>query len=143
MNEEKKKINGWVPVSLWENVEKLGYDSPTRAICDGFEMLVNGYKNPRSGYNPDILDTADTKGYNPDILDTKGYNPDTESQVLREVLREAQAHNESLKKELEKAAQDKEDLKQIHNNYMLQVQSLINQKAIVAPGAKKIWWKFW
>jgi hypothetical protein len=29
--------------------------------------------------------------------------------------------------------------RQIHRNYMLQVQILINQKAIEAPGAKKPW----
>ena len=52
-------------------------------------------------------------------------------------------HIETLKEQLEKANQREEDLKQIHNNYMLQVQSLINQKAIEGPGAKKIWWKFW
>jgi len=34
--------------------------------------------------------------------------------------------------------QDKEDLKTVYNNY-LQVQNLINQKAIQAPGAKKPW----
>jgi len=27
----------------------------------------------------------------------------------------------------------------MHNNYFLQVQTLINQKAIEAPGAKKLW----
>ena len=26
---------------------------------------------------------------------------------------------------------------------MMQVQTLINQKAIEAPGAKKPWWRFW
>ena len=34
--------------------------------------------------------------------------------------------------------QDKEDLKNVYNNY-LQVQNLINQKAIQAPGTKKPW----
>jgi len=48
-----------------------------------------------------------------------------------------------LKAELEKSSQREEDLKQMHNNYFLQVQTLINQKAIEAPGAKKKWWQFW
>jgi hypothetical protein len=49
-----------------------------------------------------------------------------------------------LNTELEKAGQREEDLKKVHNNYMLQVQTLINQKAIEAPGAqKKPWFKFW
>jgi len=48
-----------------------------------------------------------------------------------------------LKAELEKASQREENLRTMHNNYMLQVQSLINQKAIEAPGERKPWWKFW
>jgi len=42
-----------------------------------------------------------------------------------------------LKRELEKVEKDREDLKAMHNNYLLQVQTLINQKAIEAPGSKK------
>ncbi len=47
------------------------------------------------------------------------------------------SHNETLKANLDNASQDKEGLKQMHNNYFLQVQNLINQKYIEAPGAKK------
>jgi uncharacterized protein len=56
---------------------------------------------------------------------------------------ELQNHNETLKKELEKAGQDKEAVQNLYNNYMLQMQTLINQKAIEAPGAKKPWWRLW
>jgi len=56
--------------------------------------------------------------------------------VLQAKVEELQAHKETLKKE-------HEDFKAMHNNYMLQVQTLIQQKAIEAPGAKKPWWKFW
>ena len=48
-----------------------------------------------------------------------------------------------LKKYLDKAEQDKENLKNTYNNYFLQVQMLISQKAIEAPGEKKKWWEFW
>jgi len=37
---------------------------------------------------------------------------------------------EALLTELKKINQDKEDLKSMHNNYMLQMQTLINQRAI-------------
>jgi Arc/MetJ-type ribon-helix-helix transcriptional regulator len=86
-------------------------------------------------------------------------NKESEMQRLQSVIRETpdplelarlqaryeeiQAHNETLKAELEKAGQREEDLKGTHRNYMLQVQSLINQKAIEASGAKKPWWQFW
>jgi hypothetical protein len=56
---------------------------------------------------------------------------------------EIKEHNDTLKAELNKAERDKEDLKVTYANYFTQVQTLINQKAIEAPGAKKPWWRFW
>ncbi len=52
---------------------------------------------------------------------------------LRAKSEELERHNSILKAELDKAAQDKENLKQMHNNYFLQVQTLINKKALEAP----------
>jgi FtsZ-binding cell division protein ZapB len=69
---------------------------------------------------------------------------------LRARSAELERHNETLKTELTKAERDKEDLKtahnnlqQTHNNYMAQMQTLITQKAIEAPGTKRPWWRFW
>lgn len=36
----RHKINCWVPESLWEKVEALGYDSPTKATIAGYEALI-------------------------------------------------------------------------------------------------------
>ena len=36
----RHKINCWVPESLWEKVEILGYDSPTKATIAGYEALI-------------------------------------------------------------------------------------------------------
>lgn len=58
-------------------------------------------------------------------------------------VEELKDYNETLQKELDNAGQREQDLKEKHRNYMLQVQTLINQKAIEAPGTKKAWWKFW
>jgi hypothetical protein len=58
-------------------------------------------------------------------------------------LEEKNKHIETLKEELAKAERDKEDLKVTYANYFTQVQTLINQKAIEAPGTKKPWWKIW
>jgi hypothetical protein len=38
---------------------------------------------------------------------------------------------------------DKETIQGLYDNYMRQMQTLIQQKAIEAPGEKKKWWKFW
>ena len=60
-------------------------------------------------------------------------------------LRKGEAQNQitDLRKELEKAERREIYFEEMHNNYMMQVQTLINQKQIVAPGAKKSWWRFW
>ena len=47
------------------------------------------------------------------------------------------------RKKESKTITGEQNLKDIHNNYMLQMQSLINQRAIEAPNPKKQWWKFW
>lgn len=73
----------------------------------------------------------------------------SENETLRHAQTLLNDHNETLKqetetlkRELEKARLREENFQSVQNNYMLQVQSLINQKAIEAPGVKK-WWKFW
>ena len=65
-------------------------------------------------------------------------NPSNEVRIsdLLERINDLQAHNETLVKELE-------DIKSMHNNYMMQMQTVITQRAIEAPGAKKPWWRFW
>ncbi|MCO5381788.1 MAG: hypothetical protein NHB15_06570, partial [Methanosarcina barkeri] len=46
---------------------------------------------------------------------------------------EQERHISFLKEALDKAGHREEDLKNMHNNYFLQVQTLINQKAIGSP----------
>jgi hypothetical protein len=71
-------------------------------------------------------------------------SPDpSELAQLRGKYGELEKHNLTLREELEKAHQDKDDIKNLYDNYMRQMQTLIQQKAIEAPGEKKKWWKFW
>ncbi|MGB9928093.1 MAG: hypothetical protein ACPK85_06765, partial [Methanosarcina sp.] len=42
-----------------------------------------------------------------------------------------------LNNDLIKAGQQEEDLKQLHNNYMLQIQSLINPRALSASSGSR------
>ena len=57
----------------------------------------------------------------------------TRYEGLQEIIREKDKSIERLDNDLIKAGQREEDLKQIHNNYMVQIQHLINQKAIGSP----------
>jgi hypothetical protein len=54
-------------------------------------------------------------------------------------MEEAQKQTTDLQKELEKAERREIYFEEMHNNYMMQVQTLINQKQIVSLGAKKPW----
>ena len=201
MPEEKRKINCWIPVSLYDKIEPAGYESVTQAVIEGLERILedqgriqNGSNEDTSGSSQDITGyltdiktlTAeniqlkeDLSGYVKEILgykqdiegskkdlerilegykqDITGYKEDikalhTENTKIKDDLlktpdplefaqlrarsEEMERHNETLKKELEIS-------QETHRNYMLQVQTLINQKAIEAPGAKKPWWKIW
>ncbi len=117
---DRHKINCWVPKNLWQEVESLGYESPTKATIAGYEALIAK------------KDTPDTWEYLGNNYVDMGNN----CADLGKRLDEAQNQIEELRK-------DKESLLNLYNNYMLQMQTLINQKAIEAPGTKKPWWRFW
>jgi hypothetical protein len=74
-----------------------------------------------------------------------GKAPDlSEFSRLQARSEELEKHNSTLKGELEKAHMDKDNIQNLYDNYMRQMQTLIQQKAIEAPGEKKKpWWKFW
>jgi hypothetical protein len=120
----QKKIQCWIPLSMWENLEAQGYASPTHAVTKAFELLLeNAVRDIRESHKENVEFLGDFVG-------------DSEIPQLKVVIAEKEQHIETLKKDLE-------NITQVHNNYMLQMQTLINQKAIEAPGAKKRWWQFW
>jgi hypothetical protein len=51
-------------------------------------------------------------------------------------IEEKERHIETLKRDLDNS-------QETHRNYMMQIQTLITQKQIEAPGSKKPWWRFW
>jgi Uncharacterized conserved protein len=67
----------------------------------------------------------------------------TRSEDKDRQIEEKDRHIDTLKRDLEQAAKDKETIQNLYDNYMRQMQTLIQQKAIEAPGNKKPWWKFW
>ena len=117
-HQNQKKIQCWIPIETWDKVEALGYSTTAAAASAAFnKLLEDPIKNPEISQDIPILKTR---------------------------LEEKEVLIETMKAELEKAERDKEDLKNTYNNYFLQVQTLINQKAIEAPGEKKkSFWMFW
>jgi cell shape-determining protein MreC len=132
--EEKKKIQAWVPISLWIKIDQIGFTSQTEAVTKAFKNLLsdqNRSKIDQTGSNTDQIRSSEIKELS-NILNEKDKR-----------LQEIQEHNETLKIELEKAHQDKEAIQNLYDNYMRQMQTLITQKTIEAPGAKRTWWRFW
>jgi SMC interacting uncharacterized protein involved in chromosome segregation len=156
-DEGRHKINCWVPESLWEKVEYLGYDSPTKATIAGYESLITRAETQedRDGVGNNCVSLGnDWENMGKQLEEAQKQiqvyeeklrtAPDpSELSQLRARSEELERHNETLKQDIERAERDKEDLKTTYNNYFLQIQTLINQKAIEAPGAKKPWYKFW
>ena len=155
----QKKIQCWIPLDTWDKVVSLGYTSPTIAVTEAFKKLLEDPReDPQNIPNispMDPLESPDIPVYKATIEEAQRKIKDLEDSLkkapdLAEFSRlqarseELEKHNETLKADIEKAGQREEDLKQMHNNYFLQVQTLINQKAIEAPGEKKKpFWKFW
>ena len=133
MSDEKKKVSAWVDVSLVDSLRQHGYNNLTEAIIKGFKMIIaNADKNMASDNSSKASDDSSKASDN-----SSSASDMMEKEVLKHENVMLKDYNDSLKKELE-------DLKTIHNNYMLQMQTLINQKAIEAPGEKKKpFWKFW
>jgi len=157
-SEEKHKINVWIPGSLWKQIESLGYDSPTKATIAAFEALV---LQEEKGSNQEALGSSQEEFRKLQEAIRKHEEitiPNLEKQVkdlearpdpvtfaklqaryegLQMIIEEKDRRIEALNNDLMKAGQREEDLKQMHNNYMLQVQSLINQRAISAPSGSR------
>jgi hypothetical protein len=132
--EEKKKIQAWIPISLWIKIDQMGFTSQTEAVTQAFKNLLsdqNRSKIDQTGSNTDQIRSSELNELS-NVLNEKDKR-----------LQEIQEHNETLKIELGKAHQDREAIQNLYDNYMRQMQTLITQKAIEAPGAQRPWWRFW
>ena len=158
-DETRVPVNAKIPKSLHDSlltaVEEEKYKDRTACITEALEKLLNNTEQETSSAT-EILQNKEIEIQNYKNELQEKY---TEIQRLQRIIQEApdpvemarlqagydelQKHNLTLKEELNKASQDKEDLKNTYNNYFVQVQSLINQKALEAPGEKRRWWRFW
>ena len=78
---------------------------------------------------------------------TKGSIGDLEGSTkiskLKARIEEKDKQIEEKERHIETLQRDLENSQETHRNYMMQIQTLITQKQIEAPGAKKPWWRFW
>ena len=153
MPEEKKrsgvKVCGWLSDEVFSKLLDKGYKSHTIIVRRGAELIIGQPIGEHGELEPGMMrgteeNTIDYIGNIREHLENTGKLRELRVQVReqREHIETLKVHNETLKAELEMANRDKDDLKETHTNYMIQMQTLINQKSIEAPGVKK-WWKFW
>ena len=118
-HKDMKKVQCWIPIDTWDKIVSLGYNSPTIAVTKAFEKLL---EDPR--INPLVSLKDPLESPNIPVLNAK-------IEALQMVLEEKDKSIERLENDLKKADLREEDLKSMHNNYMLQVQSLINARALM------------
>jgi len=83
MPEEKRKLNAWIPVSLYSKLENAGYDNVTQALIKALEKFfedpqedITGHAKDIEGYKQDIESlTAENTQLKEDIA---GYQKDLE-----------------------------------------------------------------
>jgi TATA-binding protein-associated factor Taf7 len=136
MPEDKIRVSARISKELYD-ICLQRYDNITNAINAGLELLRAQGEDERKDHEDKSQQNEDISRHGEDKCHT-GEDSSGEGEIfeLKARVEEKERHIESLKSELD-------NLRSVHNNYMLQMQTLINQKVIEAPGAKKPWWKFW
>lgn len=149
--EEKRKIQAWIPVSLWINIDQMGFTSQTEAVTEAFKKLLEDQKisnNDQKESNTDQNRSIEINELSRLLNEKEKRSHELQARLEEKdnITTELREHNQTLKEELEKAHQDKENIQNLYDNYMRQMQTLIQQKAIEAPGEKKSFLarlKFW
>jgi predicted RNase H-like nuclease (RuvC/YqgF family) len=146
--EEKRKIQAWVPVSIWIKIDQMGFASQTEAVTHAFKKLLEDQNRSTSNQNDSNADQNRSNEINEFTRQLEEYEKRTHELQARleekeNITTELREHTNTLKNELEKAHQDKDNIQNLYDNYMRQMQTLIQQKAIESPEAKKPWWRFW
>ena len=164
MPEDKIRVSARIPKDLYDSCLQR-YDNITSAINAGLELLRAQCEDKTKTNEDTCQQNKDTNSQNEDssqlVNHTRLHNEDERhtvedvisrgnTQELRarleekdKQIEEKDRHIETLKAELDKSGHDKEAIQNLYNNYMLQMQTLINQRALEAPGAPRKWWQIW
>jgi hypothetical protein len=114
--ENQKHLNLYIPNDLYTRVAQTGL-TITTAVILGLEKLLD---------NSEDINTQPK-----------------ENKTNSELVISQQARIESLEEQLKVKDTQIEKLTDTMQAQAVQVQTMIQQRAIEAPGAKKPWWRFW
>jgi hypothetical protein len=130
------KCSALIPDDLLERLREAGYNNRAEAIRLGLECLLKEKESPPESskiYDKNLEESFKNLQESYKILNESYMNQKISLGILT-------ARNEELNKHLETVKIELEDNKELHKNYMVQVQTVIAQKQIEQ---KKSWWKFW
>jgi len=120
--EDKKRVTVAIPMQLHRKLLDAGY-GVTEAIIEGLELLLNE-NDTKTTDNSNSMDDGLLLSYQERIEDLKGQLNVKDTQIGEKDVQIS---------ELTKAM----------NAQAVHLQTVLSQKAIEAPGAKKPWWRFW
>jgi hypothetical protein len=145
--EGQQRLNVWLPDDLYTRVEEIGRTTgrtKTELVIRGLELVLEPEPIP----DPNIPDSEPT--FNPELLN--GY-----MSIIENLEEQLKAKDDSFRERIEdmkeqlrvkdqqlstKDSQLESKDSQLEKQ-AVHIQTLISQKAIEAPGAKKPWWRFW
>jgi Uncharacterized conserved protein len=165
MSENKKRINAVIDEDLYIKVTDAGYGI-TEAITLGFTKLLEPAKlDNKNEISQDIIQEKESRiqklqDHNEILMkqleELKNKKPENKEilqlqelriQELQEQIKNKDSQQEARIKDLQDQLKVKdgqlERLTDTMQAQAVQLQTLINQKALEAPGAKKPWWRFW
>src|SRR5665647_417252 len=162
MPEDKIRVSARIPKSLYDTCLQR-YDNITNAINTGLELLClqdEDETKTNEDKRPTKEDTCQTDEDNSSresaIQELKAMveGKDARIKELQELIKVNDGHQqqriEDLKSHiysLDNQMRTKDDqIEKLNENMHKQavhLQTLLNQKAIEAPGSKKPWWKIW
>src|SRR5665811_1017874 len=116
--EEKKKIQAWIPVSIWIQIESFGFKSQNEAVNKAFEKLIEIQDNNQveSKNNQIESNMINELRARLEKKDTQIEKAQRQIKNMEESLRKAPdlaefSRMQAKSEELEKAERDKEYLK--------------------------------
>jgi len=138
MSDEKKKISAWVSCDLLESVLLAGYQNYTDAVVTGLKLIADQTQNKQNQTESDHSNAVELARIRATL---EGLEKLCEEK--NELARELQVQIKVKDEQLRAKDSQLEQLTETMQAQAIHLQTLINQKAIEAPGAKKPWWRFW
>jgi len=140
-----KKIQVWIPLPLWNELVSMGYSSPTNAVITALQLLttksqdtpVDSQETPMSTELGELKIRLEEKSASDEIRITEL------KENYQNRMEDLKSHIYSLDNQMRTKDDQIEKLNENMHKQAVHLQTLLNQKAIEAPGAKKPFWKFW